>query len=58
LGEALGMSLATVNRVLSELRRAGSVDFRNGRIVLQHWDRLVEFANFDPRYLHLKRPPL
>lgn len=58
LGEALGMSLATVNRVLSELRVAGLVDFRSGRIRVRSWDSLTEFANFEPRYLHLKRPPL
>lgn len=58
LGESLGMSLATVNRVLVELRDAGSVDFRSGRITIRHWDRLTKFANFNPRYLHLKRPPL
>jgi CRP-like cAMP-binding protein len=58
LGESLGMSLATVNRVLSELRNTGSVDFRSGRISVQHWDRLTKLAYFDPRYLHLKRPPL
>ena len=58
LGEALGMSLATVNRVLSELRDAGSVDFRGGQIAVRHWDRLTKFAGFNPRYLHLRRPPL
>lgn len=58
LGETLGISLATVNRVLSELRDTGSVDFRGGQIAVHHWDRLTEFAGFDPRYLHLRRPPL
>jgi CRP-like cAMP-binding protein len=58
LGESLGMSLATVNRVLSELREAGSVDFRSGRILVRHWDRLIKFAGFEPRYLHLKRPAM
>jgi CRP-like cAMP-binding protein len=58
LGEALGISLATVNRVLSELRDAGSVDYRNSQIIIRNWDSLADFATFDPRYLHLKRPPL
>jgi CRP-like cAMP-binding protein len=58
LGESLGMSLATVNRTLSDLRETGSVDFRHGQIVIHHWERLVGLADFDPCYLHLKRPPL
>ena len=58
LGESLGMSLATVNRVLAELRDAGSVDFRSGRIRVYHWERLTKFSGFNPRYLHLRRPPL
>lgn len=58
LGETLGMSLATVNRTLSDLRETGSVDFRHGEIVIHDWDRLVALADFDPSYLHLKRPPL
>lgn len=58
LGEALGLSLATVNRVLSELRAGGLADLRNGRIVIGNWDRLADLAQFDPAYLHLKRQPL
>ena len=58
LGEALGMALATVNRVLSELRETGAGDLKNGQIVVRDWDRLAELAQFDPSYLHLKRQPL
>jgi CRP-like cAMP-binding protein len=53
-GEALGMSLATVNRTLSELRATGYVDFRNGQIVIRDWERLANLAEFSPAYLHLK----
>ena len=56
LGETLSMSLATVNRTLSEIRAAGSVDFRNGRIIVRDWNSLVRLANFDPAYLHLRKP--
>ena len=58
LSETLGISLATVNRVLAELRDAGAVDFRGGLIVIHDWDSVSRFANFDPSYLHLKRPPM
>jgi CRP-like cAMP-binding protein len=57
LGETLGMSIATVNRTLQELRRSRSVDFRNGAIVVKNWRRLAEIGQFDPGYLHLKKPP-
>lgn len=57
-GEALGMSLATVNRVLSEMRASGLADFRNGKIIIRDWERLIAFAEFSPSYLHLKSLPL
>jgi CRP-like cAMP-binding protein len=58
LGETLGMSIATVNRTLQGLRASRSVDFRNGAIVVRNWRRLVEIGQFDPGYLHLKKPLL
>lgn len=56
LGETLGMSLATVNRTLSELRETRCLDFRNGELTMKNWDRAAELGQFDPRYLHLKKP--
>lgn len=58
LGETLGMSLATVNRTLSELRDSRAVDFRNGELTVSNFDRLADIGQFDPRYLHLKRPAI
>jgi CRP-like cAMP-binding protein len=58
LGETLGMSVATVNRTLRELRASRAVDFRNGELVVRDWRRLAEIGQFNPRYLHLKKPPL
>jgi CRP-like cAMP-binding protein len=57
-GEALGMSLATVNRTLSELRAAGLADFKHGQIIIRNWDKLAALAEFSPAYLHLRRAPL
>jgi CRP-like cAMP-binding protein len=58
LGETLGMAVATVNRTLQELRASRAVDFRNGELVVRNWRRLAEVGQFNPRYLHLKKPPL
>ncbi len=55
LGETLGMSIATVNRTLAELRASGTVDFRNGELEVKSWSGLTELGQFDPHYLHLKK---
>ena len=56
LGETLGMSIATVNRTLQELRASGAVDFQRGELVARNWKRLAEIGQFNPGYLHLKKP--
>src|ERR1700710_3148505 len=56
LGESLGMSIATVNRTLHELRTSGAMDFQNGELIVKHWATLAEIGQFDPHYLHLKKP--
>jgi CRP-like cAMP-binding protein len=58
LGEALGMSIATVNRTLHELRASRAMDFQNGELIVKNWPRLAEIGEFDPHYLHLKKPAL
>jgi CRP-like cAMP-binding protein len=56
LGESLGMSIATVNRTLHELRASRAMDFQNGELIVKNWRRLAELGDFDPHYLHLKKP--
>ena len=56
LGESLGMSIATVHRTLNELRDSRAMDFQNGELVVKNWRRLIEIGQFDPHYLHLKKP--
>lgn len=51
LGDTLGMALVTVNRTLRELRRTGSVDFKDGRIFVLDWAVLAAIGDFDPDYL-------
>jgi CRP-like cAMP-binding protein len=52
LGETLGMSIATVNRTLQELRASRAVDFQKGELDVRNWHRLAELGQFNPRYLH------
>ena len=56
LGEALGMSIASVNRTLHDLRASRAADFQRGEIVVRSWRRLAEVGQFNPGYLHLKKP--
>lgn len=58
LGETLGMSIASVNRTLQEVRASGTMDFQRGLLQVSDWDGLVELAGFNPDYLHQKKPPL
>jgi len=56
-GETLGMAIATINRTLSELRASRTMDFRTGLLTVRDWPKLCVIGQFDPGYLHLKRPP-
>ena len=56
LGEALGASLPSISRALKVLRKMKSADLRGGRLHVYDWDHLVELGDFNPVYLHLKRP--
>jgi CRP-like cAMP-binding protein len=56
LADALGLSLVHVNRTLQELRRDGLISWIARDFVVEDWQRLKAFANFDPSYLHLREP--
>jgi CRP-like cAMP-binding protein len=56
LGETLGGSLPSMSRTLQSLREIGFVDLRNGRLQVIDWAGLVELCEFDPGYLHLRKP--
>ncbi len=57
LGDALGLSLVHVNRVLQQLKRAGLVSWTGRTIELFDIERLRALAEFDPLYLHLENEP-
>ena len=56
LGDALGMSLVTVNRTLQALRRTSAMEFRNSQLTVRDWKRLADTGEFDPSYLHVGVP--
>ena len=58
LGDALGLSAVHVNRVLRQLRESGMVTFRDGHVAFHAYDRLADYADFDPTYLDQVGPLL
>jgi CRP-like cAMP-binding protein len=52
IGEALGITAVHANRIIKQLRQDGIVDVSKGRARVLDEARLVEFAQFDDRYLH------
>jgi hypothetical protein len=56
LGETLAMAIASVNRTLQQLRSSGSMDFREGELIVLNWRELQRLGDFNPDYLHLKKP--
>lgn len=53
VGDALGLTGVHVNRTLQHLRETGYVDHHRGRLFMHDFDRLANFADFDPAYLRL-----
>jgi CRP-like cAMP-binding protein len=58
LGETLGMSIASVNRALHDLRASRAMNFHRGQLHVGDWNRLKKIAQFKPDYLHQKKPML
>ena len=58
LSDAVGLSAIHVNRVLRKLREDGMLTFRDGFITFDNYNRLAEFAEFDPSYLDQNGPLL
>jgi CRP-like cAMP-binding protein len=57
IGQALGMSLVTVNRAIQHLRGTRCVELREATLQVRNWTRLTQLGQFDPAYLHVKRQP-
>lgn len=56
LGDALGLSVVHVNRVLQGLREDGLLAFRRRTLSILDRPRLMAFAGFNGAYLHLGEP--
>jgi CRP-like cAMP-binding protein len=54
LADALGMSLVHTNKTCAKLRLAGLVTFAQRTVTIHDWDKLQNFAEFNPEYLHLE----
>ena len=57
VADALGLSLVHVNRSLREIRSRNLIAWRSRMVKILDWERLVEFAQFDPTYLSLRKEP-
>lgn len=58
LADALGLSAVHVNRSLRQLREMGLMTFRDGQVLFDNFDGLVELAEFDKTYLDQSGPRL
>jgi CRP-like cAMP-binding protein len=56
IGEMVGASLPSISRAFQALRRTRTMDLRNGQLHIHDWRRLCELGEFDPGYLHLRKP--
>jgi CRP-like cAMP-binding protein len=56
IGETVGTSLPSITRGLQGLRASGAMELRAGKLHVSNWERLAELGEFDPAYLHLKKP--
>ena len=57
LADALGLSLVHTNKTFAALRRRGLATHGQRRVTIHDWDKLQNFADFNPEYLHLEAKP-
>jgi CRP-like cAMP-binding protein len=53
LADCLGISLVHVNRVIKKLKDDNLLRFDRSSVIVDSWDRLFQFSEFDPKFLHL-----
>jgi CRP-like cAMP-binding protein len=54
IGDAIGVSVVHVNRILGRLRTEGLIIFKNKRLKVLDWPGLMATGDFDAAYLHLE----
>jgi CRP-like cAMP-binding protein len=52
IGEAMGITAVHANRVIRQLREDNVVELHRGRVTVLNETKLMEYADFDGRYLH------
>jgi CRP-like cAMP-binding protein len=52
IADATGLTPVHTNRTLQALRKDGLISLTASRLEIVDWDRLVELADFNERYLH------
>lgn len=57
LGDAQGMSVVHINRVMRELKEQDLVDLHQRHIRILDFQALSDLGDFDPAYLHLREMP-
>jgi CRP-like cAMP-binding protein len=55
IADALGLTPIHVNRMIATINREGLAQMAGRRLTVLDWAALMEVADFDPAYLHLKR---
>ncbi|MBB3936173.1 Crp/Fnr family transcriptional regulator [Aureimonas phyllosphaerae] len=56
LSDALGISIVHTNRMLQDLRAEGLIVLKGRSLQVDDLGALMRLANFEPSYLHLRRP--
>jgi CRP-like cAMP-binding protein len=54
IGDAIGVSVVHVNRILGRLREEGLITFKNKKLKVLDWPGLIATGDFDAAYLHLE----
>ena len=57
VADSTGLTPVHVNRMLRELRDAGIMSFRDGRVTIDDLTKLHRLGSFDPAYLYLDKRP-
>jgi CRP-like cAMP-binding protein len=52
LGDTMGLSTVHINRMMMELRGQGLITTKGKRVVVHDLDRMMQFSEFNPNYLH------
>ncbi|MHB0774801.1 Crp/Fnr family transcriptional regulator [Halomonas sp. WWR20] len=52
LGETMGLTVVHTNRIVQRLRKEGLITLNSKRMVIEDWERLKAFGQFNPNYLH------